>query len=217
MANSAAPTSDTKQDAAQPAAAQAPAEAPAKQKKNPLAFVSKLSAREKTIAGVAGVILLFFVLDWVMFKPLGRHLESLSVKIHEKEELIPKKLSVISRKDEIEKLHESLSGYLTDSKLSSEEEIATYLGEIESVSQGVGLFISNINPVQTEEAGAAYLLKVDVEGAGSIANIKKFLSSVEDANPAIRVTGFSLRGQGPNTDELRFRFSIVKLGLKNPA
>lgn len=200
-----------------PKDAQAPAEAPVKQKKNPLAFIAAMSSREKTIAAVAGFILLFLLLDWLMFKPLGRHLDGLTATIRVKENLIPKKLAVLSRKDAIEKEHEALSKYLTDTKLSQEEEIAAYLGEIESVSQRVGLFISNINPVVTEEAGAAYHLKVDVEGAGSVANIKKFISTLEESNPSIRVAGFSLRGQGPNTDELRFRFSVVKLGLKNPA
>ena len=39
------------------------------------------------------------------------------------------------------------------------------LGSLFVLTAFIGLFISNINPVQTEEAGAAYHLKVDVEGA----------------------------------------------------
>lgn len=216
MAN---PATDTKTEAASDPQkdVQAPAETKVKKKFNPFGFFSKLSPREKAIAGAAGFILLFLILDWVMFKPIGKHLDALTAATREKENLIPKKLSVLSRKEEIEKSYKAVSGYLTDSKMSREEEIAAYLGEIESVSQKIGLFISNINPVQTEEAGLAYHLKVDVEGAGSIANIKKFMSSLEETNPSIRVAGFSLRGQGANTDELRFRFSIEKLGLKNKA
>lgn len=215
MANP-APAPNVPTEAEAPKEASAP-ETPAKPKKSPLAFIAGLSPREKTIAAVAGFILLFFIVDLVMFKPLGRRLNALTVKTQEKEELIPQKLSVLTRKDEIEKIHQTFSGYLTDAKLSQEEEIAAYLGEIESVSQRVGLFISNINPVQTEEVGSAYHLKVDVEGAGSIANIKKFISSLEESNPSIRVAGFSLRGQGPNTNELRFRFSVIKLALKKQA
>ncbi len=212
MAN-AAPTDQTNPEKTD---AKAPEAAP-KPKANPLAFIAKLSPREKTIAAVAAFILMFFVMDWIMFKPLGRHLDKLSATIRQKEDLIPKKLAVLGKKDQIEKTYESLSGYLTDPALSREEEIAAYLGEIERVSQSVGLFISNINPVQAEEAGTAYSLKVDVEGAGSISNIKQFMASLEQSNPAIRIAGFSLRGQGAANDELRFRFSIVKLGLKNLA
>lgn len=214
MANPAAPTPNATETAAQ---TPAPDQAPAKPKKSPLAFIAGLSAREKMIASVAGLLLVVFALDWIMFKPLSRHLDKLSATIRQKEDLIPKKFAVLSRKDEIEKNYQTLSGYLTDPKLSQEEEIAAYLGEIERVSQGVGLFISNINPVQTEQVGSAYQLKVEVEGAGSISNIKKFVSEIEQSNPAIRVSAFSLRGQGPANEELRFRFSVVKLGLKQQA
>lgn len=197
--------------------AQSSEQSPKPKKKSPFAFVAGLSSREKLIAGVALCILLFFVLDWTMFRPLGRHLNKLSATIQEKESLIPKKLTVLSRKDEIEKAHTANAAYLTDANISQEEEIAAYLGEIERVSQRVGLFISNINPVQIEEAGAAYHLKVDVEGASNVSNIKRFIAAMEDANPSVRVSAISLRGQGPNTEELRFRFSVVKLGLKTPA
>lgn len=217
MANPAAPASDPKaaNEAAQPAEQQADQTKP--KKKNPLAFVAGLSAREKMIGAVALCVLMFFALDWMVFKPLNRHSKRLSVKIQEKEDLIPKRLALVSRKDEIEAAHASNAAYLTDAKVSQEEEIAAYLGEIERVSQSVGLFISNINPVQIEEAGVAYHLKVDVEGASSIANIKKFISTMEASNPSVRISAISLRSQGPNTEELRFRFSVVKLGLKTPA
>ena len=218
MANPAAPTSTPKpENAAPPAEAQTPPPAVEKKKKSPFAFIAALSPREKAIAGAAGFVLLFFVLNFVMFRPLGRHLDGLSATIRAKEDLIPKKLTVLSRKDEIEKTHAEYSAYVMDAKMSQEEEIAAYLGEIERISQRVGLFISNINPVQTEEAGAAHYLKVDVEGAGSIANVKKFVSTLEDDNPTFRVSAVNLRGQGAASEELRFRFSIVKLGLKKPA
>ncbi len=176
MSNPATPVSENKPGSETSASADLNAPAP-KAKKGPLAFIAGLSQREKAIGIAAVGILLFFALDWVMFRPLSRHLDGLSATIQEKEGMIPKRLTVLSRKDEIEQAHQANAAYLTDAKLSREEEIAAYLGEIERVSQRVGLFISNINPVQTEEAGAAYHLKVDVEGAGSIANIKKFVSS----------------------------------------
>jgi type II secretory pathway component PulM len=216
MANPAAPVSENKPGNEATPSGDLNAPAP-KAKKSPLAFIAGLSPREKAIGLAAAGILLFFVLDWIMFRPLSRHLDGLSAKIQEKESMIPKRLTVLSRKDEIEQAHQANAAWLTDAKLSREEEIAAYLGEIERVSQRVGLFISNINPVQTEEAGAAYHLKVDVEGAGSIANIKKFVSSLEEANPSARVSAVSLRGQGAGNDELRFRFTVVKLGLKTAA
>lgn len=214
MANPVDPAAEVKAGAEE---APAPEQTPSPKKKSPLAFIAGLSPREKTIGAVALCVILFFVMDWTMFRPLGNHLKKLSATIQEKESLIPKKLTVLNRKDAIEKAYAANSAYLTDSKISQEEEIAAYLGEIERVSQRVGLFISNINPVQTEEAGAAYHLKVDVEGASSISNIKRFIALMEDTNPSVRVTAIGLRGQGPNTEELRFRFTVVKLGLKTPA
>jgi hypothetical protein len=219
MANPAEPTATPNADQAAPAApnAELSGAKQAKQKKSISDILAGLSKREKAIASVAGFVLIIFVLYFVLFRPLGQHLGGLSKTIHEKEALIPKKLAVINDKALIEKTHEELAGYSTDAKISSEEEIAAYLGEIERVSQRVGLFISNINPVQTEEAEGGYWLKVDVEGAGSVANIKKFISGIEEANPSVRVSGMSIRGQGPSTDELRFRFSVIKLGLKQAA
>jgi Tfp pilus assembly protein PilO len=216
MANPTVAAESPKTDAV-PAQAEGQAEQPAKKKANLLAFFSKLSPREKMIAGALGFVLVIFVLNLVMFQPLGRHLDKLSKTIRQKEELIPKKLAILNDREQIEKVHADLGAYLTDSKISSEEEIAAYLGEIERVSQSVGLFISNINPVQTEELDNGYWLKVDLEGAGSMANIKKFVATLENSNPAMRVSAMNLRSQGATSEELRFRFSVVKLGLKNPA
>lgn len=208
---------NTVKDAAAPAAEDQAAPAAEARKKGPLSALTSLSPRNRMIVSVIGVLLALALVEVTVLKPLRQHLGRLSASIDEKEKLIPQKLAVLNRKSEIEKSHSDHAGYVTDSKLSREEEIAAYLGEIERVSQKVGLFVSNINPVQTEESGSAYYLKVDVEGAGSVANIKQFIADLERSNPPVRVSGFSLRGQGSNSDELRYRFSITKLGLRNPA
>ena len=77
------------------------------------------------------------------------------------------------------------------------------------------LFISNINPVETEKVSdSVYHLVVAVEGVGTVPSVKRFIQKLEQTNPAMSVQGAELRSQGPEVNELRYKFTIVKLGLK---
>ena len=187
--------------------------APEKASGDKKGFISNMSSREKFVALFAILFVVLLLLDFLVVRPMTRHLESLSQQVTEKEQVIPKKLLITKHKARITQVNDALGHYLTDPHLTEEEEIAMLLREIESSSQQVGLFISNINPVETITSGNTYKLKVDVEGAGDIISVKNFIMKLERSNAPVRVSAMNLRSQGIDNPELRYRFTIVKLGL----
>ena len=178
-------------------------------------FKRDYSSREKVIIRLALAAVLFMIVDLSIFKPISGYLDRLNDKIESQEQLIPKRLMILKHRDKILKEYNALQSLVTDPKITQEEEIAKFLREIERVSKGVGLFVNNINPVKVaKESEAVYLMSVDIDGKGGLKEIRRFIRMIEDQNPSMRVDGFDIKPDGKDSDQLKYRFSISKIGVK---
>lgn len=182
------------------------------------ALIEGLSARQRILAAVALFCIVSITLYLIAIRPLNNYKNNIQQRIHETKELIPKKLEVLKSKESIWKAKEALKGYWTEKTMTREEEITEFLRIIESVSQRNNLFVSNINPVQinTPEGEATYELSVVLEGAGSVPSVKRFISDLEKSYAPIRVESVNLRSQGVDDPDLRYKFSVIKLGVQAP-
>lgn len=177
-------------------------------------LLSSLSPREKTIATITGLFLMFLMIDMIVTRPLNNHLKSLSEQIQEKKAIIPRRLMILRHQDKIKNEQIKFSSYFTSTALSQEEEIAQLLSDIEKVSNESGLFVSNINPVRVEDKGSFYELAVDIDGQGDLEHAMRFVRILEKSNPTVRVATFDFRTKKKDSDEIKYMFTIVKLGLK---
>jgi hypothetical protein len=178
-------------------------------KANPIAGI--LQKFPWLVSVAVGAVVALVVYAGVV-KPVQKRLGASQARVKAAQAAVPKKLEVLSRKDWIIERSAALDAFFVPSDTSQEKIIAQFLQEIEKLSQGEGLFISNINPVKVEDVGErSHLLSVDLEGAADIIRIKKFMKSVEDSLPSARIDSYSIRTQGPENPELRYRFTVQKL------
>ncbi|MEI8344523.1 MAG: type 4a pilus biogenesis protein PilO [Candidatus Omnitrophota bacterium] len=188
----------------------------AKPKENKLKlFLEALSPREKTAVKIAGGIIGFLFLDLILVAPITRYITQLDEEIHIEEKIIPKRLMILKHRDTIVGEYKKGKPRLTDPKLTQEEEIAKLLREIERVSKESNLFIFNINPVKTSKKSETVSeLTVDIEGKGTMDQLRHFMMMIENANPSVCVSGFNIRPQSKESDDLKFMLSIAKFGLR---
>jgi intergrase/recombinase len=148
-------------------------------------------------------------------RPVGNYLGRINEQIEEQKRILPKKLQILNYKDKVLKEYQQLKEFMTDQNLSEEEEIAQLLREIERVSKKSNLFVQNINPVKRNNVSTdIYELTVDIEGGGKIEQVITFMQELETENPPIRIRDFTLSPKAKDSEELKFLFTIVKLGVR---
>ena len=177
-----------------------------------------LSGREKSVIQIFVVVFLLLILDLTVIHPISSFLARLDQSITIEERTIPNQIMILKYKNRIMDDNKALEPLMTDSSLSQEEEIARFLREVERVSKEAGLFVSNINPVKVNKTSdTVYELSVDIDGTGGLGQIQRFMKTIEAANPVIRISGFSLKPQGKESEDLKCSFSILKIGIKKGA
>lgn len=178
---------------------------------NPLAgILQKFPWLVFAVVGLAVVGVIYFG----VVGPIQKRLGAAQARVKAAESAVPKKLEILSRKDSILDRSKALEVFWTPADTSEEKSIAKFLQEIEKISQGEGLFISNINPVKVESAGDhGYRLSVDLEGGADMIHLKKFMKTIEETLPSARIDSYSIRTQGAESQELRYRFTVQKLVL----
>lgn len=201
---------------AQPGAAPADAAAGKKGKGKGKGGAKKgFNEREKFVMKITGLVIAVMLIDLMVIRPVSNFLERLDEMIATEESVIPKQLAILRHKERILADHESISHFVTDPDVPQEEETARFLREIEQVSKANNLFVTNINTVKvTPKTDTIFELSVDIDGKGGIEDIRSFMAALILDNPAIRIGGYSLKPQGKAADELKFQFSIIKIGVK---
>ena len=185
-----------------------------KEKKAKFSF-SSLSSKEKLVVKLAGFFMVALLVDLIMVRPVGSYLGRIDEQIEAQKKILPKKLLILNYKDQILKEYEESKEFMTDESLSQEEEIAQLLREIESISKKSNLFVQNINPVErTDIAADIYELTVDIEGSAAMEQIIGFMQELETENPALRVKNLTLAPKSKDAQELKFSFTILKLGVR---
>lgn len=179
-------------------------------------FLKKpLTSRERVILQVAVLAILVVVIDFAVIHPIGGYLDRLNEKIKLQEQMLPKRLMILKHKNKIVQEYKSIESLVVDPKITQEQEIAKFLREIERVSKGVGLFVSNINPVKVgKDSEVVYHLSVDIDGKGGLKEIRRFIRMIETENPSMRVESFSLKPQSKDSDELKYQLSISKMSIR---
>ncbi len=184
-------------------------------KKKKLPLLTNLSAKEKSLGKITGLFLIVVLMDFIVIRPVNNYLNQLNDKIRVEETVIPKRLLILKHKNKILGEYNSFKAYMTPPTLSQEEETARFLREIERVSKEANLFVSNINPVKvTPVTDNVYELSLDIEGRGGVDEIRRFMKNLETSNPGIRISGFNIRPQGKESEELKYSFSILKIGVR---
>jgi Tfp pilus assembly protein PilO len=129
-----------------------------------LAFISKLSNRERLIFYVTLAVVGIVVLDRLALSPILSKTDELRETITLQEEAIEQSLIIVTEEDRIKKEIELYAPYLSQSD-TEEKEVATFLKEVENIAKQSSVYLVDIKPAGKTVEGAAtrYFVKLNFE------------------------------------------------------
>jgi Tfp pilus assembly protein PilO len=172
----------------------------------------KLTKRESTIFYISLSLLLFFILERLVFRQLANRLSSLSQEIQATETKLARGLRAQRQKDAILKEYKTFEDFL---KLngSDEEIVSAFLREIEKLSRDAGISITDIKPRSTKRVGLYKEYIIEVRLDATFKDLVKFLYRLNDSNFLIRVDKLSLNLTDEKSEILKISMVINGIAL----
>ena len=172
----------------------------------------KFTKREIQIFYLCLSLLLLFILDRLVFKPLANRLLALRQEIQVTQTRLARGLRAQGQKDVIVKEYKGLENYL-QLKGSDEENVSAILREIEKLSREAGLSLSDVKPKSTNNRGLYKEYTVEVRSDASLRVLVNFLYRLNDSNILLRVDKLSSSLADENSDLLKINLVLSGIAL----
>ncbi len=173
-------------------------------------IISNLSKREKRLFYLTIFLVLIWIAQGFVIKPVVVKWKELDEKIEISSQKLKKNLKMINRKGRIQADHEN---YASAVKMvgAEEEEMAKFLTEIEFLASSAAVHIIDIKPRPTQKAQfyKKYLVELDAEG--DINQISKFIYEIQNSNQLLKIDKFSLATKGAETNILKCHILVSKI------
>lgn len=149
-------------------------------------ILAHLSKRERNILYFCLSLTLVFLTYNFIFEPAQKKIDDLNQKVEVKKVKLEKNLSVLSRKEMIERRYAKYSKSL-QARGTDEEELAAFLSEIENLAQKNGLHISDMKPRPAKTVDFYKKFTVDLQADGDIKQITQFIYQLQNDPKLLRV------------------------------
>ena len=149
----------------------------------------KFGKREKTLAIVFGVFVVFFILDKATLSPVLEKLDYFSKQIALSETRLKKLRLVDSQRSSILSVYEKKKAYIETGK-SEEDTLSLVMNDLEQMARGSGVTLLNMKPdMSLEKSGLDYRMrKMELNIEGSQREITMFLYKLENSSYALSVS-----------------------------
>jgi len=170
-----------------------------------VAFLSKLSKRERMIAYAVAIFVSVAAMDRLIVSPIFSKMKSLEAAISDEETNIKKSVRIMSQKDKIAAESVKYSSFLT-SALSEEEEMVSLLKEVERIANASSVYILDMKPATIQKMGAfkKYAMTLDCEA--QMEQLVDFMYNIENSKKMLTIEKFQI---GPKAK----KSSIAKCGM----
>ncbi|MCK5580504.1 MAG: hypothetical protein KAJ18_04445 [Candidatus Omnitrophica bacterium] len=157
----------------------------------------KLKKKEKFWLGIAGVVILLFVVQQLVFSGLLSKLKKSGREVKLAEATLKRNLKLQGEKDQVLGEYEKFEPYLQLSSKNEKLILAELLKEIESIVSSVGGSISNLTPQEQFDDNKEYAeYRVVFRLELSFLQLLKFLSAVQESEKLIRLDKFTAVARG---------------------
>lgn len=179
----------------------------------------RLTARERRLIVLAGVVAAFAVLWVVVVEPVFKAHQSLSARLHEEEELLAWEQFLAENSTRIlaatayqEKLLSDLRGNVREG-----DYVTTAIGDIQRLAKGTGLQLSEVRP-QASFSGMRSVPKLktttlQVTATGTFAQFAGFLALLHDERPAYEMTRLRIGATQPGALEFSLQVDVAAPAL----
>ena len=157
-----------------------------------LAFLSRLSKREKMIFAVTLVFASIVVSDRLVVSPLVGSFRSMDREMNDLKTNIRKSIRLLAQKDRLEKQLKEYASFSVQAK-SPEEEAVALLRYVEDLSNkaGVNLLYAKPGGSKTEEKVKKYYVNLECEA--QMAQLTAFFYDIENSDQLLKIEKFAMQ------------------------
>lgn len=175
------------------------------------AMYTKMNQREKTLLFVTFGFILMMIMDLLVLGPILEHIKVLDGEIKSKSESIQRNMRVISFKQRIFSEYHKYDAYFDTGDRSSEEIIAGLLRKIETLALQNNIKLINVLPGEIEEKPIYQIYATSLEYEGSLADIIRFISQLEESDNLFQVTRYEFTPKARSGAVLKASMDIQRV------
>ena len=173
-------------------------------------FINNLSGREKNLLFGAITIALLALGYTMILEPFILHWKTLNDRIDAKLTTLIKDTRLLNMYKTLEAEYVKYRDFLEVGK-NEEEEFASALSEIESVSGKSACHIVNVKPRSSKILGNYKEISYEVTAEGSIHELSRFAFEIETSDKYLRIRRFTIASKTGSSGILRGTFLISKI------
>lgn len=176
---------------------------------SPAEWIGKLSSRERVIFYVTAAFIFVFLVQVVVLSPILNKLADLDDAIATHQEKVKKSLEISSRQPEIDRQKELYGTVFSD--LPTEEEVASFLRDIEGLAKDCGVYLIDVQPGAqvTKGVGKEYSMEMNFEA--KMEQVFKFFYEMSRADKLIKIVRYQVRPKSQDSSVAVCNLSVAKL------
>jgi Tfp pilus assembly protein PilO len=173
-------------------------------------YLARLSKKEKAVLYAAALFVSLAVIDRLVIYPIFAKIDELNEEISDKESGIKRSRHIIAHKDRI--LRESIKyKSFIRSAGSEEEEMTSFLKEIENLANKSAIYLVDMKPGGLEEAETStkYLLNLNCES--QLEQLVEFMYNIEKSDKLLSIEKYKISPKSKDSSVARCSMSIAKI------
>ncbi len=170
-----------------------------------------VSKRERYIALAAGIVIGVLALDSLVYTPLTERTQALDEQLEEKNVALGKASNLFKRSTKMNREWSTLAGRAVTRTASDAE--SQVLNGMRQWAQEAGLTLAQLKPDRTEQLKDFHVTSFRATATGKMAQIGRFLYSLETATIPIRVTDLNVSTRKEGTDDLSVTLTVTTIFL----
>jgi len=171
-----------------------------------------LSRRESRLFYLTLAVIIAWACQAIIVKPVSTNWRRLEEEIAADRLKLEKSERLIRREKSINSDYERAAASLKMSG-TTEEEMAKFLTEIESLANSAGVHINEIKPLPTKKLDLYRKFYADLELEGEMAQISRFMRSVQTSPNLLAIDKLSLSSKQGGSNLLLCRIVISKMAI----
>ena len=177
-----------------------------------LAFIAKLSKREKIFLYLTVSVLVISFISRIILIPIVSRIKSLDTEIEEKRKALRNSLQILARKDKIEEEGRKYRLYLEKAfpqeTVSEDETVLALLKEVEAMVKDSDINLLNIRPIGSEEIAPFRKETLSLECEAPLEKLFVLFSRIESSPQILKVEKFHLTPKGAKSPIARCSIEI---------
>lgn len=177
--------------------------------KSILAFISKLSKRERTIFYLTSVIVGVVLLDRLVMSPILSKIYALNEMISTQEDSIEQSLLIVMQEKRIEGESEQYTPYLSEPQ-GEEKEVTAFLKEVENIAKKSSVYLVDIKPAGKDVEGVStrYFVKLNLEA--QMEQVFTFFHNITNYAKLLKIESYNITPKTEGTSVVTCSASVSK-------